>query len=72
MAQSTLSAEAAEFSAYGTTRSTVKGEPLSAEELRKTDAYLRASLYLCLGMLYLRENPLLEEPLKVEHIKTRL
>ncbi|KAL3446154.1 XFP N-terminal domain-containing protein [Aspergillus insuetus] len=61
-----------EISAYGEARSTVSGTPLSAEELRKTDAYFRASLYLCLGMLYLRENPLLKEPLKVEHLKARL
>ena len=47
-------------------------EPLSAEELRKMDAYWRACNYLCVGMLYLRANPLLREPLKVEHIKNRL
>jgi xylulose-5-phosphate/fructose-6-phosphate phosphoketolase len=29
-------------------------------------------MYLCLGMLYLRENPLLKEPLKLEHLKARL
>ena len=46
--------------------------PLSAEELRKIDAYWRASLYLCVGMIYLRENPLLKAPLKIEHIKHRL
>ncbi|CEL10639.1 Putative Phosphoketolase [Aspergillus calidoustus] len=61
-----------QLSAYGEARSTVSATPLSAEELRKTDAYFRASLYLCLGMLYLRENPLLKEPLKVEHLKARL
>jgi xylulose-5-phosphate/fructose-6-phosphate phosphoketolase len=49
----------------------IKG-PLDAEELRKIDAYWRASLYLCAGMLYLRDNPLLQEPLKPEHIKKRL
>jgi xylulose-5-phosphate/fructose-6-phosphate phosphoketolase len=42
------------------------------DELRKIDAYWQASLYLCLGMLYLRDNPLLREPLKLEHIKPRL
>ncbi len=47
-------------------------EALSAEELRKIDAYWRACNYLCVGMLYLRANPLLREPLKVEHIKNRL
>ncbi|KAK3679574.1 hypothetical protein LTR37_021400 [Vermiconidia calcicola] len=29
-------------------------------------------MYLCLGMLYLRDNPLLQEPLKKEHLKPRL
>ena len=53
-------------------RSTITGEPLSPEELDKIDAYWRASLYLSLGMLYLKENPLLREPLKMEHIKARL
>lgn len=46
--------------------------PLSLEEVRKIDAYWRASLYLCVGMIYLRDNPLLREPLKLEHIKNRL
>ena len=36
------------------------------------DAYWRACNYLCVGMLYLLENPLLREPLKPEHIKNRL
>jgi xylulose-5-phosphate/fructose-6-phosphate phosphoketolase len=45
---------------------------LSAEEQRLIDAYWRACNYLCAGMLYLRENPLLREPLKPEHIKRRL
>ena len=45
---------------------------LTADELRKMDAYWRACNYLCAGMLYLRENPLLREPLKPEHIKNRL
>jgi xylulose-5-phosphate/fructose-6-phosphate phosphoketolase len=46
--------------------------PLSAEELRKINAYWRAALYLCVGMIYLKDNPLLKEPLKFEHIKKRL
>ena len=45
---------------------------LSADEFRKIDAYWRACNYLSLGMLYLCENPLLREPLKVEHLKKRL
>ncbi len=59
-------------SAYGPTRSTVQGSPLSPEELRNVDAYWQTSLYLCLGMLYLKDNPLLREPLKLEHVKPRL
>ncbi len=46
--------------------------PLAAEEMRKMDAYWRACNYLCVGMLYLRENPLLKDPLQAEHIKHRL
>ena len=60
------------LSAYGTARATVEGKPLSSDELRKIDAYWRASLYLCLGMMYLKANPLLREPLRLEHIKPRL
>ncbi|HTD96503.1 MAG TPA: phosphoketolase family protein [Edaphobacter sp.] len=45
---------------------------LTADELRKMDAYWRACNYLCVGMLYLQHNPLLREPLKAEHIKNRL
>jgi len=47
-------------------------KPLSSEELRKIDAYWRATLYLCAGMIFLLDNPLLKEPLKMEHIKKRL
>ena len=65
MATSTKENSAVEaISAYGPARSTIKGAPLSAEELEKIDAYWRASLYLCMGMLYLKDNPLLREPLK--------
>jgi xylulose-5-phosphate/fructose-6-phosphate phosphoketolase len=46
--------------------------PLSPEELRKINAYWRACNYLSAGMIYLRDNPLLKQPLKVEHIKERL
>ena len=60
------------LSAYGKARSTVQGTPLSAEELRKTEAFWRACNYLILGMLYLQDNPLLRERLKPEHIKNRL
>ena len=46
--------------------------PLSVEELNHINAYWRASTYLAAGMIYLRDNPLLKEPLKPEHIKNRL
>jgi xylulose-5-phosphate/fructose-6-phosphate phosphoketolase len=45
---------------------------LSADELRRMDAYWRACNYLSVGMLYLMENPLLRRPLKPEQIKNRL
>jgi len=45
---------------------------LSSEELRKIDAYWRACNYLCAGMIYLHDNPLLKEPLRKEHFKNRL
>src|SRR4051794_11958047 len=47
-------------------------EPLSPEELRKTDAYWRAANYLSVGQIYLCANPLLREPLTLEHVKPRL
>ncbi len=47
-------------------------EPLSKEDLRKTDAYWRACCYLAAGMIYLLDNPLLRKPLKPAHIKQRL
>ena len=60
------------ISAFGKARSTVEGAPLSAEELRKMHAYWSACNYLAVGMIYLRDNPLLREPLKIEQIKRRL
>jgi xylulose-5-phosphate/fructose-6-phosphate phosphoketolase len=45
---------------------------LTPDELRKIDAYWRACNYLAAGMIYLRANPLLREPLRPEHIKNRL
>src|SRR6201997_1563223 len=47
-------------------------ESLLPEELRKIDAYWRACNYLCAGMIYLRDNPLLKKPLRPEHFKNRL
>jgi xylulose-5-phosphate/fructose-6-phosphate phosphoketolase len=50
----------------------VSEQTLSAEELRKMDAYWRACNYMCAGMIYLRDNPLLRQPLLPEHFKNRL
>ncbi len=60
------------LSAFGRARSTVEGTPLSPEALRKTHAYWCACNYLSIGMIYLRENPLLRSPLTVEHLKHRI
>src|SRR5580765_3128175 len=49
-----------------------KSTTLTADELRKMDAYWRASNFLSVGQIYLMDNPLLREPLKREHIKPRL
>ena len=46
--------------------------PLSADECQKINAYWRAANYLSVGQIYLYDNPLLREPLKVEHVKPRL
>ena len=54
------------------TADVVASPRLSSEELRKIHAYWRACTYLAAGMIYLRDNPLLREPLKPEHIKKRL
>ncbi|MGZ4437600.1 MAG: phosphoketolase family protein, partial [Nocardioidaceae bacterium] len=53
-------------------RSTVSGQPLGAEELRRIDAWWRAANYLSVGQIYLMGNPLLREPLLPEHVKPRL
>ena len=44
----------------------------SGDELRDIDAYWRAANYLAVGQIYLLDNPLLREPLRLEHIKPRL
>jgi len=45
---------------------------IPAELLKKMDAYWRATNYLSVGQIYLRDNPLLKETLKPEHIKNML
>ncbi|MEG4343807.1 phosphoketolase family protein [Microcoleus sp. A003_D6] len=47
-------------------------KPLSDSELSKINAYWRSANYLSVGQIYLLDNPLLKEPLKLEHVKPRL
>ena len=47
-------------------------EPITQDYLNKMDAYWRAANYLSAGQLYLLDNPLLREPLKMEHIKRKI
>lgn len=49
-----------------------KSEALNQNELRLMNAYWRAANYLCVGQIYLLDNPLLKKPLVKEHIKPRL
>jgi xylulose-5-phosphate/fructose-6-phosphate phosphoketolase len=46
--------------------------PLTTDALRGLDAWWRAANYLSVGQIYLRANPLLREPLRLEHVKPRL
>ena len=50
-------------------KTTKKTNTLTPELLHKMDAYWRAANYLAVGQIYLYENPLLKEPLKLEHVK---
>jgi xylulose-5-phosphate/fructose-6-phosphate phosphoketolase len=45
---------------------------LNSDELRLMDRYWRAANYLSVGQIYLYDNPLLREPLKLDHVKPRL
>ena len=47
-------------------------QPVDAELLQRMDAYWRAANYLSVGQIYLYDNPLLREPLKLEHVKRLL
>src|SRR3982751_1165675 len=50
----------------------ISSQPLLPEELRKMNAYWQAANYLSVGQIYLYANPLLREPLRLEHVKPRL
>ena len=45
---------------------------MTADQIRRIDAYWRAANYLSVGQIYLLANPLLGEPLRIEHVKPRL
>jgi xylulose-5-phosphate/fructose-6-phosphate phosphoketolase len=59
-------------SATGSAKAVESPYPLSPEELRKVHAYWRAANYLSAGQIYLYDNPLLKETLRLNHIKPRL
>ncbi|MDZ4391521.1 phosphoketolase family protein [Cypionkella sp.] len=46
--------------------------PFPQSDLKHIDAYWRAANYLTVGQIYLLDNPLLREPLRIEHVKPRL
>ncbi len=48
------------------------GQPLSSDEIGLIHAWWRAANYLSVGQIYLLDNPLLREPLKMDHVKPRL
>ncbi len=47
-------------------------QSLSEDELQRMNGYWRAANYLSVGQIYLMDNPLLKQPLQLEHIKPRL
>src|SRR5512135_1534581 len=51
---------------------TSASEQTRADDLELLDRYWRAANYLSVGQTYLLDNPLLQEPLKPEHVKPRL
>ena len=50
----------------------VEKQPLTEDYLKKMDAYWRATNYLGAAQLYLLDNPLLREPLTMEHVKKKI
>ena len=50
----------------------LNNQPLSPDLLGKMHAYWQAANYLSVGQIYLYDNPLLKQPLTLEHIKPRL
>jgi xylulose-5-phosphate/fructose-6-phosphate phosphoketolase len=50
----------------------LESHPLTDQELNLMDAYWRACNYLSVGMIYLKDNPLLRDTLTTDHVKHRL
>jgi xylulose-5-phosphate/fructose-6-phosphate phosphoketolase len=67
-----MSGQLGSTSSVGIARATVLGAPLGDVELRQMNEFWSAANYLAVGMIYLRDNPLLKQPLQPEHIKKRL
>ena len=55
-----------------TKKTKLTDKPLPPDLLRKMNAYWHAANYLSVGQIYLYDNPLLKQPLKLTHIKPRL
>lgn len=53
-------------------QSSIAKATLSAAELKNINSYWRAANYLTVGQIYLLDNPLLREPLRLDHVKPRL
>jgi xylulose-5-phosphate/fructose-6-phosphate phosphoketolase len=58
--------------ATGKARSSITGTPLSTDDIRTMHGFWQACNYLAVGMIYLCDNPLLQQPLEPAHIKQRL
>lgn len=58
--------------ATGKARSSITGTPLSTDDIRTMQGFWQACNYLAVGMIYLCDNSLLQQPLEPAHIKQRL
>jgi xylulose-5-phosphate/fructose-6-phosphate phosphoketolase len=66
------SLQPASTSGVGIARASISGQPLGQTELSKMHQFWCAANYLAIGMIYLRDNPLLKQSLQPEQIKKRL
>ena len=71
MKTNTLTPEVLQEKPNGVTANelSTKTNTLAPELLHKMNAYWRAANYLSVGQIYLYDNPLLKEPLKLAHVK---